>query len=94
MGKMSRARMFISGRVQGVCFRAYTCEEATRLGLKGMVKNLGDGRVEVLAEGSPEGLKLLEEFCWKGPPYARVLNVEVLEEQDDGNALPPFGISH
>ena len=86
--------MFISGRVQGVCFRAYTCEEARRLGLKGMVRNLVDGRVEVLAEGSPEGLKLLEEFCWKGPPSAHVLNVDVFEEEDEGKVLPPFGVSY
>ena len=86
--------MLVSGRVQGVCFRAYTCEEARKLGLKGMVRNLADGRVEVIAEGDHDQVTLLEQFCWKGPPSAHVLSVEVFDEDKEGKILPPFGITY
>ena len=89
-----RIRMLISGRVQGVCFRAYTCEEAQKLGLKGQVRNLADGRVEVLAEGTENQLMKLESFCRKGPPYAIVRNVEVIEEDVQGGELPSFRITY
>ncbi len=88
-----RIRAFISGRVQGVCFRAFTAEEAQRLGLKGRVRNLADGRVEVLAEGPGDKVEALKAFCWKGPPYADVHSVEVIEEDAKGDELPPFRIS-
>lgn len=88
-----RIRLFISGRVQGVCFRAYTADEGQKLGLKGWVRNLRDGRVEVLAEGPEDRLKALEAFCRKGPPYANVRNVEVVDEGIQEEALPPFLIA-
>ena len=87
-------RMRISGRVQGVFFRAYTRDEARRLGLKGWVRNLPDGCVEVLAQGSSERLKALESFCRQGPPHARVQDVEVIEEATEGKELPPFEITY
>lgn len=77
---VARARLFVSGRVQGVFFRAFARDEALRLGLKGWVRNLPDGRVEILAEGDPGRLKELEAWCWQGPPYARVTGVEVRPE--------------
>lgn len=87
-------RMLISGRVQGVCFRAYTRDEARRLGLKGWVRNLPDGRVEVLAQGDPDTLKALESFCRQGPPYARVTFVEVIEEPHAKGEFSPFEITY
>ena len=87
-------RLLISGRVQGVFFRAHTRDEGRRLGLKGWVRNLPDGRVEVLAKGTPDKLTALESFCRKGPPYARVRDVEVVEENAEGRELPPFEISY
>jgi acylphosphatase len=87
-------RMLISGRVQGVCFRAYARDEARRLGLKGWVRNLPDGRVEVLAQGEPDTLKALESFCRKGPPYARVTAVEVIEERTAKGELSSFEITY
>lgn len=87
-------RLLISGRVQGVFFRACTRDEARRLGVKGWVRNLPDGRVEVLAQGNLEQLKALEAFCRKGPPHARVHNVEVVAEKAATNALPPFEITY
>ena len=71
------ARAFISGRVQGVCFRAYAAEEARRLGLNGWIRNLADGRVEVLAEGPRPDVEAMLSWCRQGSPYAHVENVEV-----------------
>jgi len=70
-------RFFISGRVQGVSFRAATRKEARRLGLHGYARNLDDGRVEVLAAGSEEALRELERWLHRGPPLARVEQVTV-----------------
>jgi len=70
-------RLFrIEGRVQGVWFRESTRREASELGISGYAKNLADGSVEVLACGDPEALDRLQEWLWRGPPMARVTNVE------------------
>lgn len=82
---MKRAHLYISGRVQGVFFRANTREKAQMYGLKGWVKNLPDGRVEVLAQGEKEKLEKLITWCHSGPPSASVTNVEVNWEKPDGN---------
>ncbi|MDA8161844.1 MAG: acylphosphatase [Desulfobacteraceae bacterium] len=76
-----RIHAFISGRVQGVFYRASTMDEAARLGLTGWVKNLPDGRVELVAEGPPDKIEELISWCWQGPPYARVDHVTVQEEK-------------
>ncbi len=89
-----RVRMFISGRVQGVFYRAYTLEEARRLGLRGWVMNLPDGRVEVLAEGEPDRLTRLKAWCWQGPPYALVRNVDVREEPVKEGEFTGFDVRH
>lgn len=65
-------RYFVSGRVQGVYFRASAREAATALGLRGYACNLGDGRVEVLAVGESTALGRLESWLWRGPSLARV----------------------
>jgi acylphosphatase len=70
------ARFLVSGRVQGVFFRASTREQARALGLSGHAKNLDDGRVEVLACGEPQALDALERWLHAGPPSARVDGVE------------------
>lgn len=69
---MSAARFLVSGRVQGVFFRASTRERARALGLVGYARNLPDGRVEVLAGGSEAALAELEAWLHEGPPAARV----------------------
>ncbi len=74
----------ISGRVQGVFFRANAQEVAQRLGLAGYVRNLPDGRVEVVAEGEEEALRRLIEWCHQGPPLARVERVEVRWQNPTG----------
>jgi acylphosphatase len=76
MADLARVHLVVSGRVQGVAFRMYTVDEARRLGVKGWVRNLPDGRVEVEAEGERAALLGLVRFCEKGPPAARVDGVD------------------
>jgi len=72
-----RLHALVSGHVQGVFFRASTCEYATELRLHGWVRNLSDGRVEVLAEGEQASVEKLVQWLWEGPPGAELENVEV-----------------
>lgn len=77
---MNQCRHFlVSGQVQGVFFRASTEAAARRLGLTGWVRNLHDGRVELVACGEDASLKELEQWLWQGPPRARVTEVKVQE---------------
>ena len=80
---MPTARFLISGRVQGVFFRASARAEAQRLCVSGSARNLADGRVEVVASGSDAALTALGEWLRRGPPAARVEGVvrEDIEEQ-------------
>jgi acylphosphatase len=75
---------FVSGKVQGVWYRANTKKEADRLGLKGYARNLSDGRVEVLACGERDKLDELYQWLQRGPELARVTDVsrEELPWQD------------
>ena len=70
------ARFFVSGKVQGVFFRASTAHEAGRLNVKGHALNLSDGRVEVLAVGQSKDIDALEHWLGQGPPGARVDQIE------------------
>jgi acylphosphatase len=79
-----RVHVFVSGRVQGVFFRAETAEMATRLGLAGWVRNLLDGRVEALFEGEKQDVEKALEFCRRGPPGARVQNLDLKWEEWKG----------
>ena len=69
---MAAARFLVSGKVQGVFYRASAREQALALGLTGYAKNLPDGRVEVVANGSGSALDALERWLWRGPAGARV----------------------
>jgi acylphosphatase len=75
----TRLRWTVQGRVQGVFFRASTAERARALALEGWVRNLPDGRVEVVAAGDPAALGELTEWLWCGPRLARVDSVTVEE---------------
>ncbi|HCF3155763.1 TPA: acylphosphatase [Pseudomonas aeruginosa] len=68
---------YVGGRVQGVGFRQATREEADRLELDGWVRNLDDGRVEVVWEGEGDRAKALERWLGRGPRHAEVSAVEV-----------------
>ncbi len=72
---MVRVRLVVSGRVQGVWYRASTQAEARRLGLTGWVRNLLDGGVEVEAQGPVARVEALIAWCREGPGLARVLEV-------------------
>jgi acylphosphatase len=85
------ARFLVSGKVQGVCFRAATRDEARRLGLRGYARNLPDGRVEVLAMGDTAALDALMQWLQRGPPLARVDGVE-RREAGDGTVAEGFSI--
>ena len=77
---MNRCRHFlVSGRVQGVFFRAATEAAARRLGVTGWVRNLADGSVELVACGEVAKLSELERWLWQGPPHARVAQVKMQE---------------
>jgi acylphosphatase len=80
--------MRVTGVVQGVFYRQATAGEAARLKLSGTVRNLPDGSVEVVAEGTREGVLALAAWCRRGPPAARVENVEVSWEDPAGDARP------
>lgn len=80
----ARAHVFVSGRVQGVYFRATTRDAAREEGVDGWVRNLADGRVEAVFEGPEEGVESMVEFCHEGSPAADVSDVEVKYGEPEG----------
>jgi acylphosphatase len=80
----ARAHVYIGGDVQGVFFRYHTYELAQRLGVRGWVRNNPDGRVEAVFEGKKEVVERMLNFCRRGPPGARVADVEVKWEPHRG----------
>jgi acylphosphatase len=79
-----RAHVWVTGRVQGVSFRAYTQREARHQGASGWVRNLEDGRVEAIFEGPREAVDGLVAWCHQGSPGACVDDVKVSWEQPTG----------
>lgn len=79
-----RAHIIVSGRVQGIFFRSETKHKAKKHGVKGWVRNLRDGRVEAVFEGTEKAAKELIEFCKRGSHGARVTYVEVKWESYAG----------
>ena len=82
--KAKRLHVFVSGHVQGVFFRAHAKEKAQSLGLRGWVRNLPDGRVEIAAEGDVEKLTALLEWLQEGSPAARVEHLNASWEEPSG----------
>ena len=72
----TRAHVLVHGRVQGVLFRDGTKKVAEQLNLTGFVKNLSDGRVEAVFEGSDDGVRKAVQWCHKGPFGAKVKDVD------------------
>jgi acylphosphatase len=85
-------RYLVRGRVQGVGFRWFVMREASRLKLRGHVRNLPDGDVEVCAEGSGAALSALEQALARGPAGARVEHVEKEELSHEIGQLKSFDI--
>ena len=79
-----RAHVIISGRVQGVFFRAETQQAARRLGVAGWVRNLPDGTVEAVFEGSRGQVDAMLDWCRQGPPTARVDDLQIREQPATG----------
>ncbi|MBD8525541.1 acylphosphatase [Pseudomarimonas arenosa] len=84
------ARFLLSGRVQGVGFRAATRREAQRLALSGHAINLPDGRVEVVAEGEPRAITELAAWLQQGPPFSQVNSIDRDEIEVKGRS--GFGV--
>jgi len=78
-----QARIFITGFIQGVGFRGFVRANARKLGLRGWVQNLTDGRVEALAQGPKEKIETLIKICEKGPIISDVKSVAVTWEKED-----------
>lgn len=76
-------RALISGTVQGVWYRDSTVIEANKIGVRGWVRNLRDGRVELLAQGSSQEIQTLLDWAWQGPENANVNDIEVIDIQGD-----------
>jgi acylphosphatase len=76
---MNSTKLIIHGLVQGVFFRKHTQERARELNIKGTVRNLPDGSVEVVAEGEEQSLAEFIQWCQRGPSRARVEKVEISE---------------
>lgn len=79
-----RLHLLISGMVQGVWYRASAKDKAEVFYLTGWVRNLPDGRVEVVAEGDEENLKQFMRWAWDGPPMAAVIDIRALWEPYTG----------
>ena len=85
-----RAHVYVSGKVQGVYYRANTRDEALERGVAGWVRNLEDGRVEAVFEGPADEVEAMVEWCHEGSPRARVDDVSI--EYGDPDGLDGFSI--
>lgn len=87
---MQATRFYVTGRVQGVFFRAAAREQAEKLGVRGYARNLSDGRVEVLAVGDDGAVSAMERWLWRGPNQAHV--DEVVREPAEAEVTDGFRI--
>ena len=78
---MKTYHIFVSGRVQGVFFRANTVKKAKKFGIKGWVRNTKDKRVEIIAQGSEKNLKEFLKWLEKGPVLAKVADLKIKEKK-------------
>jgi acylphosphatase len=83
---MRRVRVLVSGRVQGVFFRASCAERADGLGLAGWIRNVPGGDVEAVFEGSESVVEQMVRWCREGPPLARVDRIDVVDEVPTGGS--------
>lgn len=89
----TRAHVVISGRVQGVFFRAETQSAAQRLGVGGWVRNRSDGTVEAVFEGSPQAVQQAVDWCWQGSARSKVSDVKI-EWQPYTGEFQEFSITY
>ena len=74
-------RVYITGTVQGVFFRAFIKENAEKYNVKGFTRNLEDGRIEIFLEGDADNVNRMIEICKKGPKHSQIRNVEIKAER-------------
>jgi acylphosphatase len=86
MSNKRRVHVIVEGRVQGVFFRAYTKDEAVKLGLSGWVRNRPDGSVEALIEGEEKAVTQMTQWFYTGSPHSRVDTVQTKEESPAGDS--------
>ncbi len=89
---MKCAHLIVSGKVQGVFFRANVRDKSLQLGLKGYAKNLENGDVEVVAQGEEEKIKDLIDFIKKSPGISKVANIDVRHKEPEN--FKTFNIVH
>ena len=89
----ANAHVIISGRVQGVFFRASTKQKAEQLGLTGWVRNTSDGNVEAIFEGNENAINEMIEWCHHGPTLSKVKNVKV-KKQNPTDGFEDFSIRY
>lgn len=85
-------RLYITGTVQGVFFRAFVKENAERYNIKGFTRNLEGGKIEIFLEGDSEKVNKMVELCKKGPKHSQIKNVEMKTERFQG--FKDFKILH
>ena len=85
---------YVSGKVQGVFFRANAADMANRLGVKGWIRNLNNGKVEVLAEGAQDKLSKLLKWLQRGPIWASVDEVQHEFSENENNKFLNFTIHY
>lgn len=90
---MKRVRAIVSGRVQGVWYRAHTRDKARALNVTGFVRNLPDGTVEILAQGDDTQVEALMDWARLGPPLAEVTDVRVRDMAED-ETYSSFEVRH
>jgi acylphosphatase len=81
---VARSRVVVAGWVQGVFFRDSLRREAARASVAGWVRNTNDGGLEAVFEGAPDAVATLVQWCYTGPPRARVDRVDVTDETPEG----------
>ena len=81
---VDRVTVLVDGRVQGVGFRQHAAREATRLGLQGWIRNLPDGRVEAVYEGTRDAVEEMVAWSRRGPAWAMVTDIAVHDEEPKG----------
>ena len=85
-------RLYITGIVQGLFFRNFVKENAERHNVKGFVRNLEDGRVEVFLEGDMDNVKKMIELCKQGPKHSQIKSIE--EKDENFQDLRDFKVLH
>ncbi len=81
----SAAKIIVSGTVQGIFFRNFTKENSDKLNLKGHIRNLEGGDMEIFVEGEKDNINSLVKLIKKGPPYSQIRNVKIEEKKWSGD---------